>query len=362
MSSRVLIAGGGVVGCLSAMVLAERGWHVTLIDQGVLGGESSWAGGGIMFPLLPWKYTEPVNRLALAGASLYPALCEQLLAATGIDPQYQACGMRIMPNYGGEAALQWCQAHGIAAEKKLETKTEEKIEKKIEKQVESLWLPQVAQVRNPRLMQALHAFLLARGVQVFENVALAPLQAEAGRLTAWPSIGGQRFEADAFVLTAGAWSRNLLGAQALNLKVKPMRGQMLLYKLEPGVLRNMIYHEDFYLIPRRDGHIIAGSTVEDVGFDKSTTQEAAAQLAAKAANLLPQLAHAPVIRHWSGLRPGSPDNIPVIARHPRFDNLYLNTGHFRYGVTMAPSSADMLAALMSDEPSSLDAAAYAFPG
>ena len=350
MSRHVLVAGGGVVGCLSAMVLAERGWRVSLIDQGVLGGEASWAGGGILFPLLPWKYTEPVNQLALAGASLYPMLCEQLLAITGIDPQYQACGMRIMPNYGDEAAQQWCQAYGIAAEIKLE------------KQVESLWLPQVAQVRNPRLMQALHAFLLARGVQIFENVALAPLQAEEGRLTAWSSIGGLRFEADAFVLTAGAWSRNLLGAQALHLQVKPMRGQMLLYKLEPGVLRNMIYHEDFYLIPRRDGHIIAGSTVEDVGFDKSTTQEAAAHLAAKAAGLLPQLAYAPIIRHWSGLRPGSPDNIPVIARHPRFDNLYLNTGHFRYGVTMAPSSADMLAALMSDETPSLDAAAYAFPG
>lgn len=349
MSKHVLVVGGGVVGCLSAMVLAERGWRVSLIDQGMLGGEASWAGGGILLPLLPWNYTEPVNQLALAGASLYPMLCEQLLAITGIDPQYQACGMRIMPNYGGEAALQWCQAHGIAAEKK------------IEKQVESLWLPQVAQVRNPRLMQALHAFLLARGVQIFENVALAPLQAEEGRLTAWPSIGGLRFEADVFILTAGAWSRNLLGAQALYLQVKPMRGQMLLYKLEPGVLPNMIYHEDFYLIPRRDGHIIAGSTVEDVGFDKSTTQEAAAHLAAKAANLLPQLARAPVIRHWSGLRPGSPDNIPVIARHPRFDNLYLNTGHFRYGVTMAPSSADMLAALMSGETPSLDAAAYAFP-
>jgi len=345
MSKHVLVVGGGVVGCLSAMVLAERGWRVSLIDQGMLGGEASWAGGGILFPLLPWNYTEPVNQLALAGASLYPMLCEQLLAITGIDPQYQACGMRIMPNYGGEAALQWCQAHGIAAEKKLE----------------SLWLPQVAQVRNPRLMQALHAFLLARGVQIFENVALAPLQAEEGRLAAWSSIGGLRFEADAFVLTAGAWSRNLLGAQALYLQVKPIRGQMLLYKLEPGVLLNMIYHEDFYLIPRRDGHIIAGSTVEDVGFDKSTTQEAAAHLAAKAANLLPQLARAPVIQHWSGLRPGSPDNIPVIARHPRFDNLYLNTGHFRYGVTMAPSSADMLAALMSDETPSLDAAAYAFP-
>ena len=117
-----------------------------------------------------------------------------------------------------------------------------------------------------------------------------------------------------------------------------MRGQMLLYRLAPDRLPHIRYREDFYLIPRRDGHILAGSTVEDVGFDKSTTASTAAQLAAKAAALLPALADAPIVKHWSGLRPGSPDNIPVIARHPHIENLYLNTGHFRYGVTMAPAT------------------------
>ncbi|NOT68819.1 MAG: glycine oxidase ThiO [Methylophilaceae bacterium] len=345
MNSRALVVGGGVVGCLTALALAERGWQVTLADQGRVGEESSWAGGGILFPLLPWNYSESVNRLALAGAARYPALCQQLLQETGIDPQYQVSGLRILPKFDTDTALLWCQLHNVTAEIKNQ----------------SLWLPQVAQARNPRLMQALRAFLLKRGVEILEHITLAPLPTKNGHLSAWQSLDGRRFEADAFVLTAGAWSSNLLGAQALSLPFKPMRGQMLLYKLAPDVLQNMLYCEDFYLIPRRDGYILAGSTVEDVGFDKTTTAEAARHLAVRAAELLPALIKAPIIKHWSGLRPGSPDNVPVIARHPQFDNLYINTGHFRYGVTMAPASAQLLGALIAGEKPFADVSAYAFP-
>lgn len=342
MSGRVVIVGAGAVGCLSAVALVERGWRVSLVERGMLGGEASWAGGGILFPLLPWKYREPVNRLALAGAARHPALCAELLDATGIDPQYLKCGMLALPDFGGAAARQWCQAHGVVAEMRGE----------------ALWLPQVAQVRNPRLMQALRARLQGLGVSIHEQTELAPLQAEGGRVAAWRSTAGETFAADVFVLTAGAWSRNLLGTHAMSIQIKPMRGQMLLYRLAPGTLPSIMYHDDFYLIPRRDGHILAGSTVEDVGFDKSTTPEAAAELAAKARALLPQLEHAPVLKHWSGLRPGSPDNLPVIARHLEFDNLYLNAGHFRYGVTMAPASAEILARLVCGEAPSAELGAY----
>jgi glycine oxidase len=332
------------VGCFSALALAERGWRVTLIDQGRLGNESSWAGGGILFPLLPWKYTEPVNRLALAGAASYATLADQLRETTGIDPQYQRHGMQVLPALDLETALAWCGTNGVAAEA----------------DTNGLWLPEVAQARNPRLMQALRAMLEIRGVSIIEHTQLAPLADDAVRITQWHDTEGRVWAADAYVLTAGAWSRQLLGTHALSLTIKPMRGQMLLYQLPPETLPHMLYHQDFYLIPRKDGHILAGSTVEDVGFDKATTPEAACELAAKAAYLLPQLADAPVLKHWSGLRPGSSDNIPVIDRHPDFDNLYLNTGHFRYGVTMAPAGAEILAHVVSGE-STLNAAPYRFP-
>ncbi len=345
MKNHVVIVGAGAVGCLSALSLAERGWRVTLIDQGQMGQESSWAGGGILFPLLPWHYAEPVNRLALAGAARYATLTERLLADTGIDPQYHRCGMHILPDFDQGKALRWCTTHDLSAELKDG----------------GLWLPQVAQARNPRLMQALRGQMKIGGIELVEHVALDPLPTATGRLSTWRTRAGHMFEADAFVLTAGAWSQHLLGPHALSLQIKPMRGQMLLYQLPPDVLPHIVYREDFYLIPRLDGHILAGSTVEDVGFDKSTTAAVAAELAAKAISLLPQLANVSVLKHWSGLRPGSPDNVPVIARHPAFDNLYLNAGHFRYGVTMAPASAEILTSLMCGETPSVDVEPYAFP-
>ena len=326
MKPSITIIGAGAVGCLTALAFAKQDWKVTLVDQGTLGGEASWAGGGILFPLLPWDYLESVNQLALAGAALYPALCAELRDSTGIDPEYQACGMRVLPPYDCSAALTWSLAHGVEAEV----------------DGEELWLPRVSQVRNPRLMAALRVRLAELGVTLYEHTELLPLSSDDARIKGWISRGGHRFNSDIYVVTAGAWSRELLGAYAQPVPVKPMRGQMLLYRLLPETLPTILFQDDFYLIPRLDGHILAGSTVEDVGFDKSTTRQAGESLAAKAHQLLPQLADAPLIKHWSGLRPGSPDNTPVIGRHPAFDNLYLNTGHFRYGVTMAPSSAKLL--------------------
>jgi glycine oxidase len=292
----------------------------------VLGAEASWAGGGILFPLLPWQYSEPVNKLALAGAALYPALAEELIAASGIDPEYTVCGMRVLPHFDMAVAQQWCTAHGIRAEF----------------QGEALWLPQVSQVRNPRLIQALRQWLVMHGVVLKEHTEITALHTQADRVHTLQTSDGEKLSACEYVITAGAWSKPLLGAFALESDLRPMRGQMLLYKLPIGTLQHILYSDDFYLIPRRDGHILAGSTVEDVGYDKSTTPQAAADLQRKAIRLLPALASGNPLAHWSGLRPGSQDNIPIIAKHPTLGNVWLNTGHFRYGVTMATASAQML--------------------
>ena len=344
-SGDTLIIGAGVVGCTTALALADQGQRVMMVERGLLGGESSWAGGGILFPLLPWNYVEPVTRLALAGAFCYPELAGRLLAETGIDPEYRTCGMQVLPPLDNKTAQDWCARYGVQAHFTQE---------------QALWLPQVAQVRPPRLLQALRVLLERNGVEIREGVDMLPLIATSSKLEGWSSNTGEIFQAGAYVVTAGAWSKQLLGAHALGLDIRPMRGQMLLYRLPLGTLEHMVYREGFYLIPRRDGHILAGSTVEDVGFDKNTTSEVATELQRKACELLPQLAGMAPLRHWSGLRPGSPRNIPVIARHPQFDNLWLNAGHFRYGVTMAPASAELLKRLMLDGLES--SGDYSFPG
>lgn len=356
MSTHVLIAGGGIAGCMTAMALVARGCRVTIVERNRIAsqtsGESSWAGGGIIFPLLPWMYNQHVNALSRDSAQRYPELCQRLQQDTGIDPGYDRSGFLILPGFDAEAALQWCRANDMAAQPVraaafgVSSPGGE----------EALWLPQVGQVRPPHFMQALRHWLEAHQVTLLEQTQLKPLQAQED-MTAWETEDGRRLQADRFVVTSGAWSFELLKDIAQKLDIKPMRGQILLYRPQRNI-EQIVYREGFYLIPRRDGHLLAGSTLEDVGFDSSVTEAVRGELQAKAEALLPELARSPVIKHWSGLRPGTPDNMPTISAHPRIPNLFLNTGHFRYGLTMAPASADMVAAMVCGETPALDATPY----
>jgi glycine oxidase len=348
----VVVVGGGIVGCMTAMELVKNGYQVTIVERHQIAsqtsGEASWAGGGILSALLPWMYLDSVNLLALKGASLYPAICQQLFDETGLDPEYTRSGMLLKPHFDYEAAVTWC----------------EKFKVPLERVGDDILLPDVGQVRNPRMMRALKTWLVQHQVKIIEQTQLAPLVEadleQAGVVTSWQTTTGEKIEADAFIVTSGAWSFELLKQTTQNLNIKPMRGQILLYQLPPkDSVANIIYQNGFYIVPRRDGHLIAGSTLEDVGFDTGVTESVKLELKAKAEAVMPQLKNYPIIRHWSGLRPGTPDNLPSISAHPTIKNLYLNTGHFRYGLTMAPASAQMVVALMMGATPLLDATPYA---
>ncbi len=334
-NTSVVVVGGGIVGCLTAMQLKKQGHTVTLVERNIVAaqtsGESSWAGAGIAFPLLPWFYQEIVNELALAGARAYPAVSAELFAETGIDPECTRSGMLIQPPFDQQAALDWCQRYGLQAEL----------------QGDNLLIPEVVQIRNPRLLQSLKAWLIKHGVTLREQTQLMPLQEGASAIHTWQTTTGETLSADHFVVTSGAWSFELLKQTALSLEIKPMRGQMLLYQMSPGLLPHILYREGFYMLQRRDGHLLAGSSLEDVGLDTGVTESMRQEMLQKAEAILPALRGQSVIKHWSGLRPGTPHNIPTIGRHPNIENLYLNTGHFRYGVTMAPECARRIAALLA---------------
>jgi len=221
----------------------------------------------------------------------------------------------------------------------------------------SVWLPEVAQVRNPRLVAALHAAVIQLGGTIREHCPATGVLTQGERVTA-VQTAVDIFPADTVVLATGAWSGLGLAGLAAAPQIRPIRGQMLLFKLAPGMLDTILYRNGLYLIPRRDGHLLAGSTLEDAGFDKSTDAATRQRLHAEAAGLLPVLAAMHPVQHWAGLRPGSPDNIPIIDRHPDFDNVFVNTGHYRYGVTMAPASAELLVDVMDNQTPALDPAPY----
>jgi len=169
---------------------------------------------------------------------------------------------------------------------------------------------------------------------------------------------GGTFEADTVVLAGGAWSAELLEPLGQHLEVMPVRGQMLLFRGQPGLVRHIVMAGSHYLIPRRDGRILAGSTVERVGFEKSTTPAARAELQQAALELIPALADCAIEQQWAGLRPGSPAGIPFIGPHPAIRDLYVNAGHFRNGLVLGPASACLLADLMLRRTPALDPAPY----
>lgn len=352
MSTDVLIIGAGINGLLSALTLARAGITVTVVDQGNSARESTWAGAGILSPLMPWDYGEEVNVLSERGRALWPGLAIALQDSTGLDPEYWACGMLAMGDFDLESATAWCDAHGWAY-----STSPPETEAKPDSRESRLWLPEVAQARNPRIAKALVAACKLAGMRLLCQSEVFEFDFQANRVTSVRTRTG-KIHADAYVVCAGAWSKSLLGNAALGVEIAPVRGQILLFKSAPGTLRHILYRQGQYLVPRLDGHILAGSTLEYAGFDKTATHEARDSLLKFALDSLPAMAQAELVQQWAGLRPGSPGNVPTISRHPEMDNLFLNSGHFRYGVTMAPASAELLAQLVLGKPTTLDAQPY----
>lgn len=346
-----LVVGSGVVGLSAALGLVQRRLRVTVLERGAVGRESSWAGGGILSPLCPWDYPDEVTRLTSRSAAAFAAWTTALHAATGIDPEYERSGMLLLPPFDAVAAQQWCDAHQVPLQQVAAADTLAACSG------QALLLPEVAQVRNPRLVQALRQQVLLLGGKIVEQCAVQGLLSEGGRVRALATSCGEQ-RAGRYIITAGAWSKQVLGQYALQLEIKPIRGQMLLFKFDSPPLRHIVLQAGMYLIPRRDGHLLVGSTLEDVGFDKSTTSEARDSLWQRAQRLLPELRGKQLVQHWSGLRPAAPGNIPTIGRHPQLENLYLNSGHFRYGVTMAPASVEILLNEIDGTAQPFDTSAY----
>jgi glycine oxidase len=328
-----LIIGGGAIGLTSAIALLEAGFKVVIIDRNATGSEASWAGGGILSPLCSWDYSDAVTSLTERSMGMFEETAAMLRDTTGIDPEYQRCGMLLLPPYQNDRATQWCSRHNVPLQQvSLNAHLPSMREK-------GLFMPDIAQVRNPRLLKALRHRVEMLDGKILEQHEALQFKIEDGAIASLATSNGS-LSAGAYIMAAGAWSRTLLGEHAMGMEIRPIRGQILLFKFDAPPFANILLQENLYFIPRRDGHVLVGSTLEDVGFDKNTTTDARTYLLQRVHALFPDWPSP--IRHWAGLRPGSPDNIPTIGRHPHLSNLYANCGHFRYGVTMSPASARLL--------------------
>lgn len=352
-----LIIGGGLIGMLTARTLARAGLEVRLVERGAIGRESSWAGGGILSPLCPWAMPEAVTRLAEIGQRDYPALAASLRDETGIDPEWTRSGMLLLDTGDEAVARRWANRQGMRLEVLEGASRIAAIEPHCRGASRAVWLPDVAQVRNPRLLRALALSLDGLGIEVSRHTAVRRIIHRHGRVTGVETADGV-IAADRVVIAGGAWSGGLLAELGIASDIRPVRGQMLLYRARPGLLRHIVLDRGHYLIPRRDGLILAGSTLEETGFDKSTTAAARSELARLAETLLPPLVGRPIVKHWAGLRPGTPDGIPRIGPVPGVEGLYVNAGHYRNGVLLAPASATLLSEILLDQSRTVDPSPY----
>lgn len=359
---QVVVVGGGVIGLLTAFNLATQGLTVVVLDRSSVGQESSWAGGGIVSPLYPWRYSPAVTALAHWSQDFYPQLAQRLFAATGVDPEVHTTGLYWLDLDDEADALAWAAREGRPLSKVDVSAARDAVPVLGAGFAEAIYMANVANVRNPRLIKSLKAALLALpGVTLHEQCAVQGFIQEGGSIVGVNTAQGE-VRGDQVVLAAGAWSGELLASLGLTLPVEPVKGQMILYKCASDFLSCMVLAKGRYAIPRRDGHILIGSTLEHEGFDKTPTESALDSLKASAVELIPALADAKVVGHWAGLRPGSPEGIPYIGKVPGFEGLWLNCGHYRNGLVLAPASCQLFADLLLGHKPVIDSAPYAPTG
>lgn len=366
--SEFLIVGGGVIGLLVARELAAAGANVTLVEQGRCCRESSWAGGGIVSPLYPWRYSPAVTALASQAQQAYPRLAAQLLDETGIDPELECTGLLMLDAKDEEEALQWAASNGKALHPVASAFIYDREAGLAPGFSNGLWMPDIANIRNPRLGQALQSSLQRNPlVQIREQTRVLSLQTSndsghgACRVTHVEVLHEgvvEQLYAEHVIVTAGAWSGGLLETLGVTLPVVPVKGQMLLFRPPQRLLNTIVLTDGRYLIPRRDNYLLMGSTLEHTAFDKSTTEEALYSLRRSAEALLPALAECRVERQWAGLRPGAPDGVPFIGKVPGIDNVYVNAGQYRNGLVLAPASAQLLVDIVLRRRPSIDPSPY----
>jgi thiazole synthase len=340
----ILIVGGGVVGLAIAVELKRQGAKVTVISKDFTQA-ASHAAAGMLAPLAEKLSSSPLLDLCLRSRWLYPEWTQKLEELTGIDTGYLPCGI-LAPTYSQPS--------------KLEANLEDPRAVWLDREAINLyqpglsdlvaggwWYPEDGQVDNRCLMRSLLQAAQTLGIELKEGVSVKAIQQKQGRVDGVLTDGGQ-LTAEQYVLAAGSWSRQLLP-----LPVRPVKGQMFSLRMpqklhQPFPLQRVLYGEDIYLVPRQDGRLIVGATVEEVDWTPFNTPSGIQSLLAKTIKLYPAAADWQIEEFWWGFRPGTPDELPILGRSA-CENLFLATGHYRNGILLAPITASLMADLILEQ-------------
>ncbi|MBI3653974.1 MAG: glycine oxidase ThiO [Acidobacteria bacterium] len=342
MKSDVLIVGGGVIGCALALKLAEAGCKVLLMERGRLGCEASSAAAGMLSPQTESLQPDEFFNLCIKSRALYKNFVAHLKEASDIDAQLREEGTLFvsLPHLQDHADewAQWQLEAGLRVER-IPAEELERLEPAVTKQAtRAIFMADDLQVENRLLMLALAVAIRRAGVTVIEGEAVTEVLLDHQQV-AGVVCGSAKIYAGAVVIAAGSWSGALLekfGVEAITI---PARGQMI--AVQSAAIRHVLHSSQVYLVPRNDGRLLIGATVEYSGFEKGNTAKGIRALLDAAIELVPEVADAEIVETWSGLRPDTPDHWPIIGESG-IANLWLATGHFRNGILLAPITAELM--------------------
>lgn len=345
----IIIIGGGVIGLSLARELRRAGaGGVAIVERGRAGREASYAAAGMLAPNAECEAVDDFYRFCDASRRMFPRLAEELLEETGIDIELDRGGTLYTAFTEGDSrhiSVRFARqrAAGISVERLSATETlaaEPHLSPSVR---ESLFFPDDWQVENRRLLAALRRFADLNGIEIFEEAPVDAIEIADGRAIGVRSRRGT-MRAGTVVLATGAWSSLIKIADAAAVPdIRPIRGQIVSFGNGERMLIRVIYSPRGYLVPRADGRILAGATVEDVGFDPSTTDEAVSFLSETAVEIVPAIANLKIAENWAGLRPFAPGGLPIIGPLLDAENVLVATGHYRNGILLAPITAAILA-------------------
>lgn len=346
-----LVVGGGIIGLSIAWHLAREGASVIVLERGKVGEGASGAAAGMLAPLAEAQHPGPFVELGLASLRSYPEFIDRLREESGLDAEQASPGLLRVARTHEEAeslcqASVWQSGAGLSV-KRMDGDAARTLEPGLSSDVIAAVLSPNEKQYDPRqLLRMLAVACKHRGVPVMEDSPVIGFEAQDSAVKS-VITPGSRFSCDQVVIAGGAWTEEIGRRLGVNVPIYPVKGQILALRDAPAPIRHTIYSHAGYIVPRADGRIIVGSTAERAGFDVRPTAGAISQLLSIAESLIPCLAQATFDSVWAGLRPASPDGLPILGRLPGWENAYVASGHFRNGILLAPITGEILASCIT---------------
>lgn len=361
----VVVIGGGVIGLSVARALTlKQVGSVLVLERAELGRESSFAAAGMLAPQAEANIADAFFKLSCQSRDLYPALAVQLMEETGIDIELDRtgtiyCAFTDHDQEEIERRYNWQREAGLAIEQ-LTAKEARELEPSLADDLRAaLKFPLDTQVENRKLLEALIAANQRLGVKLLTNIRAQSLSVHRGRVSGVTTSRGFVSTRNV-VLASGAWTSFIdTENSAPQIRIEPVRGQMICFEAQPSVARHVIYSPRGYLVPRHNGRLLAGSTTEEAGFDKQVTDAGLRSIRVHALEIAPVVSRLPLVDSWSGLRPRAPDGLPVMGKTGETEGICFATGHYRNGILLAPVTGQLIADLIADNVVSSELNAFA---